>query len=96
MDTVPFSSSTLLYTDYNNPACSAYAAAGQEQTPLQIAQCKNAELGQWYNDNIEHTHAATVKLADIDAQITREHVQHMVRGGELLGIFAFLYYLTRL
>ena len=95
MDTIPFSSSTLLYTEYSNPSCSD-AAASAGQTPLQIAQCKNAELGRWYMENIEHTHAASVKLSDIDAQITREHIRHVVQGGKILGIFAFLYYLTRL
>lgn len=89
MDAVPFTSSTLLYTAYNNPVCST---PGQGQTPLQIAQCKNAELGRWYTENIEHAHAVPVKLADIDARIRIERVQHVVNAAEIIGVLVLLYF----
>lgn len=98
MDTVAFTSSSLLHTPFSAlaPRSSVAACApGGPQTPLQAAQCKNAELGQWYTETIERKHAASLNLDDMRNTRAYTHVKLWVAAVELAGVFVCLYASTR-
>lgn len=84
MATIPFSADDLLYT--NISVCDR-----SNLSEIEIEQCKNAQLGKWYVDNLAHNQSVPIKLNDLEAQYTVEQIRawNLVAGIVGLTIIYF-------